>query len=133
MAPSALRQISASPQPPPTVPVIAPPGWTIIFAPTSRGTEPRRGCRLQRQPEPRSRRRPRQLGQQAAHSSHRHPERHRRRGIPNWPELTWSEVERVRGYYAPWREQRLTLDAIHSLAGNIERASRYARADCAGV
>ena len=38
----ALRHTSASPQPPPTVPLIAPPRCTSIFAPTSRGTEPLR-------------------------------------------------------------------------------------------
>ena len=37
---SAALITSASPQPPPTVPTCRPSGWMIIFAPTSRGTEP---------------------------------------------------------------------------------------------
>src|SRR6266852_2365906 len=39
---SAARHTSASPHPPPTVPLISPPRCTSIFAPTSRGTEPLR-------------------------------------------------------------------------------------------
>jgi len=38
---TASRQTSASPQPPPTVPRIAPEAVTTICAPTSRGVEPR--------------------------------------------------------------------------------------------
>ena len=49
----------------------------------------------------------------------------RARGIPDWPELDWSEVERVRGYYAPWDEPRLTLDAMALLGDNIVRAVDY--------
>jgi predicted kinase len=49
----------------------------------------------------------------------------RKRGIPGWPELEWSEVERVRSYYAPWPEEHLILDAINPLRANIDRALRY--------
>lgn len=49
----------------------------------------------------------------------------RRRGIPGWPELTWGEVERVRGYFVPWTESRLTLDAVHPLTDNVMRALEY--------
>jgi predicted kinase len=49
----------------------------------------------------------------------------RRRGIPGWDELEWSEVQRVKGYYAPWQEERLILDAVNSIGGNIAMAARY--------
>ncbi len=56
---------------------------------------------------------------------HRERLRSRKRDIPDWPELEWSEVERVQGYYASWREKRLILDAICPVATNIDRALRY--------
>jgi predicted kinase len=49
----------------------------------------------------------------------------RQRGIPGWHELDWSEVERVRGYYAPWNEERLILDAVNPVEGNVAAALRY--------
>jgi predicted kinase len=49
----------------------------------------------------------------------------RQRGIPGWPELDWAEVERVRGYYEPWCEERLLLDSLDPLSGNVQRAIRY--------
>ncbi len=52
----------------------------------------------------------------------------RERGIPGWHELDWSEVERVKAYYAPWDEQRLILDAVNPLAENIAMALRYIQA-----
>ena len=52
----------------------------------------------------------------------------RQRGIPGWHELDWSEVERVRAYYAPWNEERLILDAVNPLEENIAAALRYLRA-----
>ena len=51
----------------------------------------------------------------------------RRRGIPGWHELDWSEVERVSAYYAPWDEERLILDAVNPLEENIAAALRYLR------
>ena len=51
----------------------------------------------------------------------------RRRHIPGWHELDWSEVERVRAYYAPWDEKRLILDAGNLLEENIAAARRYLR------
>lgn len=47
------------------------------------------------------------------------------RGIPDWPELTWAEVERVRGYFVPWDEERLVLDSVLELSENVQRALRY--------
>lgn len=49
----------------------------------------------------------------------------RKRDIPGWPELEWSEVERVQRYYAPWQEERLILDASCPMTTNIDRALRY--------
>ncbi len=46
-------------------------------------------------------------------------------GIPGWHELDWSEVERVKTYYAPWDEERLILDAVKPLAENMAAALRY--------
>jgi predicted kinase len=51
----------------------------------------------------------------------------RQRGIPGWHELDWSEVERVKAYYAPWAEERLILDAVNPVADNIAAARRYLR------
>jgi predicted kinase len=51
----------------------------------------------------------------------------RQRYIPGWHELDWSEVERVRAYYAPWDEERLILDAVQPLKENIAAALRYLR------
>jgi predicted kinase len=49
----------------------------------------------------------------------------RKRDIPGWPELDWVEVERVRGYYEPWDEERLVLDSVEPLSTNVSRAARY--------
>ena len=58
-------------------------------------------------------------------SLHRERLLSRKRGILDWPELEWSEVERVQSYYAPWQQEHLILDAIHPLQTNIDRAIRY--------
>ena len=47
------------------------------------------------------------------------------RGIPGWHELDWGDVQRVAGYYAPWQEPRLVLDAVRPLADNNAAALRY--------
>jgi predicted kinase len=52
----------------------------------------------------------------------------RRRAIPGWPELTWADVERVASYYAPWREELLTLDMVEPLAENLAASLRYLQA-----
>lgn len=51
----------------------------------------------------------------------------RRRGIPGWHELAWSEVERVKSYYAPWQEERLVLDMINPLSENIATELSFLR------
>jgi predicted kinase len=55
----------------------------------------------------------------------------RHRGIPSWPELDWSEVERVKGHFAPWTEERLTLDSLAPISENIARAVAYVNARAA--
>ena len=49
----------------------------------------------------------------------------RRRRIPGWHELEWSEVERVKKYYAPWRAERLTLDMSNGFEENLVLALAY--------
>ncbi len=61
-------------------------------------------------------------------AAHRNRMNVRQRGIPGWHELNWSDVERVKAYYAPWDEERLILDAVNPLANNIAAALRYLQA-----
>lgn len=49
----------------------------------------------------------------------------RRRHIPGWHELEWPEVERVKGYYVPWRQAHLTLDMTNPFEENLARAIAY--------
>jgi predicted kinase len=49
----------------------------------------------------------------------------RQRNIPGWHELEWSEVERVKSYYAPWQEERLILDAVQPFEENLRAALAY--------
>ena len=58
-------------------------------------------------------------------SVHRARLKERRRNIPGWHELEWSEVERVQGYYLPWEGEHLVLDMIHPMNGNILKAQTY--------
>lgn len=51
----------------------------------------------------------------------------RKRGIPGWHELNWSDVEHVREYYFPWGEDRLILDAVHPLEDNLRYTFDYLR------
>jgi predicted kinase len=62
---------------------------------------------------------------------HRERLSHRHRGIPGWPELEWSEVERVRSYFAPWSEERLVLDSMAPVSDNVARAVAYVNAPAA--
>jgi len=59
---------------------------------------------------------------QAAHRAHLAK---RQRDIPGWYELEWIEVERVKGYYQPWEEEHLILDAVNPLDENIAAALQY--------
>jgi predicted kinase len=49
----------------------------------------------------------------------------RKRRIPGWHELEWSEVERVKKYYVPWRQAHLTLDMANLLEENLAKAKAY--------
>jgi predicted kinase len=49
----------------------------------------------------------------------------RKRRIPGWHELEWSEVERVKGYYVPWRSEHLTLDMTNPYKENLARTIAY--------
>lgn len=49
----------------------------------------------------------------------------RQRDIPGWHELTWAEVERVKGYYVTWNEERLVIDSIQSLEKNCDLTINY--------
>jgi predicted kinase len=49
----------------------------------------------------------------------------RKRNIPGWHELEWSEVERVKQYYSTWKEERLVLDMAESFDENFTKAKTY--------
>ena len=49
----------------------------------------------------------------------------RKRGIPGWHELEWSEVEGVKNYYVPWRQDRLVLDMANPFGENFSKAKAY--------
>ena len=49
----------------------------------------------------------------------------RQRNIPGWHELTWSDVEKVKQYYAVWEEEHLILDMVDSFEENLFKASAY--------
>ncbi|HSL44024.1 MAG TPA: ATP-binding protein [Anaerolineales bacterium] len=49
----------------------------------------------------------------------------RKRNIPGWHELEWSEVERVRQYYSSWEGERLVLDMVQSFDENLLKARKY--------
>ena len=56
---------------------------------------------------------------------HRSRLKGRKRDIPSWHELEWSEVERVKRYYAPWEEDHLVLDMANSCPENVLKAKIY--------
>ncbi len=58
-------------------------------------------------------------------SLHRKRLAKRERNIPDWYEVEWADVERVRSYYALWNEQRLVLDAVNSFEDNLSFALQY--------
>ena len=49
----------------------------------------------------------------------------RKREIPGWPELEWSEVQRVKSYYAAWDEAHLVLDTVEPFEQNLLKALTY--------
>ncbi len=56
---------------------------------------------------------------------HRSRLKGRKRGIPGWHELEWSEVERVKQYYSAWDVERLILDTAESFDENFLKAKTY--------
>ncbi|MFF0340369.1 AAA family ATPase [Kribbella sp. NPDC004875] len=51
----------------------------------------------------------------------------RRRGIPGWHEVGWDHVLRMRSEYAQLERERLTVDAMDPLAGNVDRVREFIR------
>jgi predicted kinase len=49
----------------------------------------------------------------------------RKRNIPGWHELEWSDVEKVKQYYQPWDEDRLVLDMASPITENFSRVKSY--------
>jgi predicted kinase len=62
-------------------------------------------------------------------SLHRSRLKARRRHIPGWHELEWSEVERMKGYYSPWEGEHLVLDMADPFDENLLKAKIY----CEGI
>ena len=58
-------------------------------------------------------------------SLHRARLKDRRRNIPGWHELEWTDIEKVKQYYPAWEEERLVLDMVHSVDENVARARSY--------
>jgi predicted kinase len=58
-------------------------------------------------------------------SLHRLRLQDRKRNIPGWHELEWSEVERVKKYYSAWDGERLVLDMTQSFEENFLKAKIY--------
>jgi predicted kinase len=54
---------------------------------------------------------------------HRVRLKERRRNIPGWHELEWSEVERVKQYY--FQGEHLVLDMLAPLEQNLFKAKKY--------
>lgn len=54
------------------------------------------------------------------------------RDLPGFPEPTWDEVLRVRASFEPWTVDRLLLDSVDDLAGNVSRALAYVGAASPG-
>ncbi len=58
-------------------------------------------------------------------SLHRSHLRDRKRHIPGWHELEWSEVERVKQYYAAWEGGHVILDMVYPFDENYLKAKTY--------
>jgi predicted kinase len=56
---------------------------------------------------------------------HRSRLKGRKRNIPGWHELEWSEVERIKRYYSAWDTERLILDMAESFDENILKAKTH--------
>ena len=58
-------------------------------------------------------------------SLHRSRLKVRKRNIPGWHELEWSDVEKVKQYYRPWNDECLKLDMINLYKENLSKAKGY--------
>lgn len=58
-------------------------------------------------------------------SLHRARLKDRRRNIPGWHELEWTDIQKVKQYYPAWEEERLVLDMVNPVDENIARARSY--------
>ena len=56
---------------------------------------------------------------------HRERLKNRKRNIPNWYELNWKDVLKIKEVYKPWSEERLVLDTIENLQSNVGKAKEY--------
>lgn len=56
---------------------------------------------------------------------HRERLESRQRDIPDWYELEWDDVMKIKEIYKPWSEERLVLDTKENLPGNIKKANEY--------
>jgi len=56
---------------------------------------------------------------------HRARLKERKRNIPGWHELEWSEVERVKQSYSSWEGERLVLDMTNSFNENFLKAKTH--------
>jgi predicted kinase len=60
---------------------------------------------------------------------HRSRLENRKRNIHGWRSSSWEEVERVRGYFTPWQEEHLTVDAMATFGENIDSVLQYLSAE----
>jgi predicted kinase len=49
----------------------------------------------------------------------------RKRGIPNWPELQWDEVQAVAKRYSVWEYVGLRLDMVDPFERNLQKALKF--------
>lgn len=61
--------------------------------------------------------------------THRARIERRVRGIPGWPELSWSDVDEVASRYEAWTGARLVLDSMRSPDENLARLRAYLHAE----
>lgn len=60
-------------------------------------------------------------------SLHRSRLQDRKRNIPGWHELVWSNVEKVKQYYLPWEDECLKLDMMNLYDENLAKAKAYCK------
>ncbi len=58
-------------------------------------------------------------------SDHQKRVLNRKRDIPGWYELDWSDVQSIKGSYIPYRKERLIVDSVEDLNKNIRLSVNY--------